>query len=558
MAYFIGKTEDNQDIYGVDFDIEVKDTKQADDGKRTVSLIGSTPSVDRDGDTINQSGWELSAFRNNPAVQWAHDHSIPNIGRANKFVKSKEALDFREIEFPKTGIHPFADMIFSLMKEGFIKMGSVGFIPIKSERRKLEENEAGGGSPFFIPTNFIKQELLEFSIVNVGSNRDALAYLTGKGFKGNDVNKLFESMVSQDKRVIPYRKYPLDDEGAAWNGPKEVAAANVGALARISTWVDAENADAKSGYKLPHHRAEGLNTVWRGVRAAMGALLGARGGVDIPEGDRKGVYNHLVKHYQEFTKEPPEFKVYTEHDSIAELSFLDVDECAECGVTIGVEPGEKWAQAGKSPLCKGCFDKANDDIVSASESVCMACKKNFKVYDVLTLKYAETDIDDRYLCYECNEKEALVKAGAVLNRANKKKLRDAARLVSEVLASSEPAEEDGKDITDDNHKLPDEVKSEGGIFGSVEAIEELELLMNDFFDKRQRAHATDEFDLDETKVPDEINLKEMELPDTSEKDAEEIDFNMISKALEEIRKKQLADIKVAIKEELRNATGVVD
>ena len=39
----------------------------------------------------------------------------------------------------------------------------------------------------------------------------------------------------------------------------------------------------------------------------MGALMGARGGVDV-EGDRKAVYEHLAAHYRQFGEEAPEFK----------------------------------------------------------------------------------------------------------------------------------------------------------------------------------------------------------------------------------------------------------
>jgi len=73
-------------------------------------------------------------------------------------------------------------------------------------------------------------------------------------------------------------------------------------------WVDPERRDDYAGYKLPHHDVvDGrLVTVWRGVAAAMAALLGARGGVDIPVDDRRAVYNHLAGHYRQFEEEPPE------------------------------------------------------------------------------------------------------------------------------------------------------------------------------------------------------------------------------------------------------------
>ena len=63
--------------------------------------------------------------------------------------------------------------------------------------------------------------------------------------------------------------------------------------------------------KLPHHRPSDGRVVWRGVVAAMAALLGARGGVDIPENERRAVYDHLASHYRQFDEEPPEFREIT-------------------------------------------------------------------------------------------------------------------------------------------------------------------------------------------------------------------------------------------------------
>ena len=66
----------------------------------------------------------------------------------------------------------------------------------------------------------------------------------------------------------------------------------------------------KGAYKLPHHELiDGeLKVVWRGVVAAMTVINGARGGVNIPDSDRRSVYDHLAQHYGEFDEEPPEYQ----------------------------------------------------------------------------------------------------------------------------------------------------------------------------------------------------------------------------------------------------------
>ena len=50
-------------------------------GDRVVRFVISTGAVDRDGDTIDPKGWDLTAYRRNPTVLWQHDHKIPAIAR---------------------------------------------------------------------------------------------------------------------------------------------------------------------------------------------------------------------------------------------------------------------------------------------------------------------------------------------------------------------------------------------------------------------------------------------------------------------------------------------
>ncbi|MFH1567741.1 MAG: hypothetical protein ABIL09_07045, partial [Gemmatimonadota bacterium] len=102
--------------------------------------------------------------------------------------------------------------------------------------------------------------------------------------------------------VIKYRKWPLADKGTAWDGPAQIAAADVEKLKIICTWFggDGEN---KGDYKLPHHLASNSHTVWKGVTAAMGRLKQT----DMPEEDRRGCHSHLKRHYADFGETAPDY-----------------------------------------------------------------------------------------------------------------------------------------------------------------------------------------------------------------------------------------------------------
>ena len=117
-----------------------------------------------------------------------------------------------------------------------------------------------------------------------------------------------QAMALVEKGVIPYKDLGAAAEATDWDAGAEVKAATVEELKLMCAWYDAEAADAKGSYKLPHHRQSDKKAVWKGVAAAMAVLLGARGGADIPDADRKSVYDHLAKHYAQWDKEPPEFR----------------------------------------------------------------------------------------------------------------------------------------------------------------------------------------------------------------------------------------------------------
>jgi len=133
--------------------------------------------------------------------------------------------------------------------------------------------------------------------------------------KGAGAGTATMAIKAESKGAISYQRAhpdgtPKAAEDAEWSASKEVKEADVDDLKVMCTYVDSDaDPENKGSYKLPHHQASGKHpVVWKGVAASMSALMGARGGVAIPESARKGVYNHLVRHYKEFEKEPPEFR----------------------------------------------------------------------------------------------------------------------------------------------------------------------------------------------------------------------------------------------------------
>lgn len=138
-------------------------TDVSESAPRKMSFTISTASVDRDGDTIDPKGWQLDNFMKNPVVLFGHDYSSLPIGKAVNITATDKGLQ-ADVEFPPVGTYPFADTVHDMVKTGFLNATSVGFAGI--EVNKSKDREYG--------YDFAKQELLEFSIVPVPANPEAL------------------------------------------------------------------------------------------------------------------------------------------------------------------------------------------------------------------------------------------------------------------------------------------------------------------------------------------------------------------------------------------------
>lgn len=123
--------------------------------------------------------------------------------------------------------------------------------------------------------------------------------------------------------VIPFSEHegqPLADKDTEWDGDAEVEAAEPDELRDMCT-VQRGDGEDKEDYKLPHCRQSDKALVWNGVKAAMGAVLGARGGVDIPEDVNRDAYDHLSKAYERFDEEPPDYDQSADADDLKWLAW---------------------------------------------------------------------------------------------------------------------------------------------------------------------------------------------------------------------------------------------
>lgn len=122
----------------------------------TVEFIASTDSVDRQGESIDPNGWDLSNIGKNLPLLWAHnDRELP-IGRVVDARIEGNAL-IATVEFANK-VNDFAKKVYDMVIGGFLNAVSVGFMP----------------KAFDAEGRMVSQELLELSVVNIPANQDAL------------------------------------------------------------------------------------------------------------------------------------------------------------------------------------------------------------------------------------------------------------------------------------------------------------------------------------------------------------------------------------------------
>lgn len=150
------------------------------ESERVVSFVFSDNSVDSYGDTIDARGWDLKAFTSNPIALFGHDPSMPEnvLGKArNVRVQGNRLVG--EIVFAEASVNPRAELVYQMIKGGYLNAVSVGFEPVEWSVTKDKARPGG--------IDFTKQKLREISVVAIPANENALVQAKAAGI---DVDRL--------------------------------------------------------------------------------------------------------------------------------------------------------------------------------------------------------------------------------------------------------------------------------------------------------------------------------------------------------------------------------
>lgn len=140
----------------------LKAANESEDSGRFKVVI-STDEVDRQGDVIDQNGWDFANYKNNPVVLWAHKYDELPVATCDK-IYSEGGKTIAEGKFVPGSIYPFAQTVRQMFDAGFLNTTSVGYIPREMQGKTTT-----------------KSELLEFSFVPVPANAGALRLMVEKG-----------------------------------------------------------------------------------------------------------------------------------------------------------------------------------------------------------------------------------------------------------------------------------------------------------------------------------------------------------------------------------------
>ena len=152
---------------------------------RSIDFVISSNAKDRHGTVLNMNNWKLDNYNRNGIVGYQHNVyggdlcNPPDpddvIGSGRAWIEKGQLIG--SVKFEPADINPKAEKIFRKVLTGTLKATSVGFMPLADEKGekgqygRMDENGQLVDEETFY---YFGQELLEFSVVNIPSNPEAL------------------------------------------------------------------------------------------------------------------------------------------------------------------------------------------------------------------------------------------------------------------------------------------------------------------------------------------------------------------------------------------------
>jgi HK97 family phage prohead protease len=162
--------------------------------KRTIDFVISTERVDSYGTVFKLDGWDLEAYRANPVVAYNHFALGPDpdaiIGTSEVRVEDNQLIATLSLEEG----NPTADKVLRKLQNGTLRGASIGAIPYEGRYGKKEFGEDTD------VIYFTKQRLLEWSVVSIPSNPDAMKRSAGEEAFIGTIPKSIENNSSADSR----------------------------------------------------------------------------------------------------------------------------------------------------------------------------------------------------------------------------------------------------------------------------------------------------------------------------------------------------------------------
>lgn len=160
----------------------------------SLEFVLSDETVDRYGDVVVASGWDLRNFKKNPIALFGHQSSFP-IGRwSNIRVEGGKLL--AKLNLAARGTSQRIDELIGLVEQGILRAVSVGFRALEQE--PIDKEKPYGGY------RYTKSELLETSLVSVPANPAALALAKSLNISQETLSLAFGEHAGMKQRDMAY------------------------------------------------------------------------------------------------------------------------------------------------------------------------------------------------------------------------------------------------------------------------------------------------------------------------------------------------------------------